>query len=107
MASKDPSEAFVGTAVFRTGKASRYIAQLCKHFAHKVEASFSETEGRADLPGSLLLLRATPETLEIELRSDSLKEFTKGRYIVEDHIVRFAFREKLYCLNWSVECVEP
>ena len=31
-----------------TDKASRYLAQLCKHFAHKVSVEWSEDKGEVD-----------------------------------------------------------
>ena len=33
-----------------TANASRYLQQLCKHFGHKVEASFDEKAGIVRLP---------------------------------------------------------
>ncbi|WP_438670576.1 DUF2218 domain-containing protein [Pseudogemmobacter sonorensis] len=38
------------SARFPTSHGSKYIQQLCKHFAHKVEVSFDEHRGRAALP---------------------------------------------------------
>lgn len=105
MAKASVSNEFRGHARFQTEQASKYIAQLCKHFAHKVDAEHSEDEGQAALPGAQLTLKATPGALEISLQSDTLRDLTKGRYILEDHLVRFAFREELYCLDWKVECV--
>lgn len=34
------------TGTFMTPNASKYLQQLCKHFAHKVAVVFDETEGR-------------------------------------------------------------
>lgn len=105
MAKASANEEFNGHARFKTEQASKYIAQLCKHFAHKVDAEYTEEEGQAVLPGATLTLNATPDALEIRLSSETLRDLTKGRYILEDHLVRFAFREQLYCLDWTVECV--
>lgn len=105
MAKASANVEFKGFARFETEQASKYVAALCKHFAHKVDAEHSENAGQAALPGAQLTLKATPGALEINLQSNTLRELTKGRYILEDHLVRFAFREQLYCLDWRVECV--
>lgn len=40
----------ISTARLETANASKYLQQLCKHFAHKVEVRFDETEGHCALP---------------------------------------------------------
>ncbi|MEQ9122914.1 MAG: DUF2218 domain-containing protein [Alphaproteobacteria bacterium] len=90
-------------SVFETERASRYLQQLCKHFAHKVPATHSETEGRAELPGGVLTLTATPAALRMEVKGEGARELAKARYILEDHLLRFAFREGLMGLDWRYE----
>ena len=34
------------TTRIETEYASRYLQQLCKHFAHKIPVAFSKTDGR-------------------------------------------------------------
>jgi uncharacterized protein len=89
------------TATFRTPNASRYIQQLCKHFAVKVSAEWTETAGRADLPGGSLTLRAADGKLRIAIEGTEPKGVVQARYVLEDHLVRFAFREGLIGLSWS------
>ncbi|MEM9060857.1 MAG: DUF2218 domain-containing protein [Pseudomonadota bacterium] len=91
------------TSQFATPNASRYLKQLCKHFAHKVEADFDDAEGRAALPGGQLILNAGPEALTIRIEGEDTRGMTKARYVLEDHLVRFAFRENLLGLHWSFE----
>lgn len=38
------------TGVFATAQASKYLQQLCKHFAHKVEVTYGAQSGSAALP---------------------------------------------------------
>ncbi len=90
-------------SVYETPKASRYLQQLCKHFAHKVPATHSETDGRAELPGGVLSLRATARALEIRIAGEGARELAKARYILEDHLIRFAFKEGLLGLDWRYE----
>lgn len=92
----------VAISRFETDKAARFLVQLCKHFAHKAEVEWSETQGVANLPGGKLELVADDQALSIRIVGEDIKGLTKARYILEDHLVRFAFREKLYCLHWVV-----
>lgn len=88
---------------FESPKASQYLQQLCKHFAHKVEASHSATEGRAELPGGLLTMQASGTMLQIEIVGEGPREIAKARYILEEHLIRFAHRENLLSLDWRFE----
>ena len=87
-------------AVYRSEKASRYLQQLCKHFAHKVEVEYDETRGHAVLPGGEVHLAAEGDALTITVEGATPPEFVKARYIVEEHLLRFAFREAPQPLDW-------
>jgi hypothetical protein len=98
------------TASVPTASASRYLQQLCKHWAHNLEVSFDAEQVRvvfpkdargADWPGDgIFTMAATPETLEcrIEATSEGQLEGLKGA--VERHLNRFAFREGELVFNW-------
>ena len=88
-------------ASFQTENASRYLQQLCKHFAHKVDVEFAPTSGRVDFGVGRAELTATAERLEFVAYSADVEGLQKTKAVLEDHIVRFAFREKLSGLNWS------
>ena len=90
-------------SVYESPKAARYLQQLCKHFAHKVSVTHSETEGRAELPGGALTLTATDTALHIRIDGEDARAIAKARYILEDHLLRFAFREGLMGLDWRYE----
>jgi len=85
---------------FETERASRYLQTMCKHFAHKVEVRFDAEHGVAAMPYGRLEMRARDGILqfEIEAADDNLLE--RMKHVVETHIVRFAFREKLEKLDW-------
>lgn len=91
------------TTEVRTEKASRYLQQLCKHFAHKVEAEFTETEGVARLPGGETRMQADDQTLRIRIESEDEAGLARAQHIVEDHLIRFAFREQLGPCDWRRE----
>ena len=99
------------TASVPTASASRYLQQLCKHWAHNLEVSFDATQGRvvfpkdargADWPGDgIFSMKATPDMLEcrIDASSDGQLQGLKGA--VERHLNRFAFREGELVFNWE------
>lgn len=86
---------------FETPNASRYLQQLCKHFGHKVDAEYTETEGKVSFPVGQLDLAASDDRLDFIAQSDDAQGLEKTKAVVEDHIIRFAFREKLTGLSWS------
>ena len=83
-----------------TEHGSRYLQQLCKHWAHKFEVSFDATQGRIAMPEDrVVTLTATPATLQIALDApDDVTAHMRG--IVDSHIARFAFREELV-FDWQ------
>jgi len=78
-----------------TEHASRYLQQLCKHWAHKFEVSFDATQGRILLTEDReIALTATPTALGIRLSAPA-EAMAHLQHIVDSHVVRFAFREEL------------
>ena len=51
---------------FETPNASKYLVQLCKHFAHKIEVVYSDTEGTAHFPGGIAQFHADEKTLSVD-----------------------------------------
>ena len=88
-------------AEFRTPKASSDLVRLCRHLSHKVEAEWDETSGRVDFGPGQCLMRADGETLTLECRASEPEGLTRVRLIVEDHLVRYAWRESP-TISWVV-----
>ena len=82
-----------------TAHASRYLQQLCKHWAHRFETEFSATDARIALPLGETRLSADAETLTIGLTAHDPASLPDMRDVVVRHIERFAFRETLR-LEW-------
>jgi hypothetical protein len=85
---------------FATANASRYLQQLCKHFAHKVRVRFDTEQGEADLPPGLARLRATETVLLVEITADNEDGLTRARHVIDSHLERFAFRESFKTMDW-------
>ena len=88
-------------AVFATEKASRYLQQLMKHFAHKTEVDFTPLEGHATFPFGEAWLKADDQSLKITVYGASARDMVQTRYVVEEHLLRFAFREEPEPLSWA------
>ncbi|MEI2301738.1 DUF2218 domain-containing protein [Ensifer sp. MJa1] len=89
------------TTHFATENGQKYLAQLCKHFAHKVDV---EQEGdRAELRFSCGTgyLQATPDGLSIRALSPDVAELADTKSVIESHLLRFAFREEPGPLHWQ------
>jgi hypothetical protein len=86
---------------FDTPNASRYLQQLCKHFAHKTEVDYDETRGTAKLPGGPATLSVTDEALIVTLESPDPEALKKAKHIIDSHLERFAFREDFKGMAWS------
>lgn len=86
---------------FETSNGSKYLQQLCKHFAHKVAVEFDDKSGHADLPPGRATLAADAEGLSVVVTAKDKKGLGVARYIVEDHLKRFAFREDFSALDWT------
>ncbi len=82
-------------AVVGTPHASRYLQQLCKHWAHRFDTEFDATKARIALPLGETRLRADAETLTIDLTAHDPVSLPDLRDVVVRHIERFAFRETL------------
>lgn len=88
------------TSTFETERASRYLQAMCKHFAHKVPVQYDAENGTADMPFGSLRMQAEGNTLLFEVEAEDEATLERMKYVVEAHIVRFAFREKLRKLDW-------
>ena len=78
-----------------TANASRYLQQLCKHFGHKVEASFDEKAGIVRFSIGDCRLRAEGDVLSLALDAPDGEALLQLQDVVASHLVRFAFREPL------------
>ncbi len=87
-----------------TPNAARYLGQLCKHFAHKITVDYdgeaTPDHGTAHFPWGTCRMTATDKSLSLEARADSAEGLGRIRAVIDDHLGRFAWREKL-ALEWT------
>ncbi|OCP05503.1 MULTISPECIES: DUF2218 domain-containing protein [unclassified Ensifer] len=87
---------------FTTDRASRYLQQMSKHFAHKTAVEYNETDSVVTLPGGVTgRMAARGDQLSFIVEAADAEGLARGRDIIESHIIRFAFREQLKVLDWA------
>jgi len=94
-----------------TANGSRYLQQLCKHWAHNLRVEFDAREGRvtfprdargADWPSDALVTMIAAEdvlTCRVDASAEGQLEGLKGA--VARHLDRFAFREAPLSFDWQ------
>ncbi|WP_375263120.1 DUF2218 domain-containing protein [Palleronia sp.] len=86
---------------YETASAWQYLQQLCKHFAHKVDASCADGEGHIAFPFGTAYLKATDTRLDIRVDAPSEGGLLKARQVIDNHLSRFAFREEVKTVTWQ------
>ncbi|MCS0496601.1 DUF2218 domain-containing protein [Ancylobacter sp. MQZ15Z-1] len=85
-----------------TAHGSRYLQQLCKHWAHKLEVEFTPEEGRVKLPdGALAEMKASAEALDVRIDASDAELLERMKGVVARHLDRFAFREAPLPFDWQ------
>ncbi len=90
------------TGRIETASASRYLQQLCKHWAHKFDVTFDENRGTVPFPnGAVARLSADPEGLTIDVDAPEPEALERMKTVIVEHLDRFAFREAPLKADWS------
>lgn len=89
------------TARVTTVNASRYLQQLCKHWAHKLDVTFTPEEGTVRFPEAVAAMRAEPEVLVVTITAEDPAVMERMKGVVASHLDRFAFKEAPLGFDWS------
>lgn len=92
---------YTSQAQVATAAASRYLVQLCKHWAHKLEVEYTTETARIQFPSGVCQLKAGPDDLLLTIEAPDADTVTRLQGVVEDHLRRFAFREELGAFAWT------
>lgn len=80
-------------AEITTERASIYLQQLCKHFAHKLAVEFTPERGTIPFSIGTCRLEAAGDRLTLKAEAENADLLIQVEDVVERHLVRFAFRE--------------
>ena len=86
--------------------ASKYLQQLCKHFAHKVTVEFDTTIGRVTFPGGLCFMLAEEEGLSFFCEAYVDEGVPRMKSVIDSHLIKFAWREEI-AIEWQDGLPDP
>jgi hypothetical protein len=90
------------TAITPTAHACRYLQQLAKHWAHKLEVEFTPEQATIRFPnGTVTTLDAAPEALTSTIDAPDAETLERMKSVIAEHLDRFAFREAPLPFSWS------
>ena len=83
-----------------TRNGDKYVKQLLKHWAHKLEVEEADGLGIVRFPAATATMRADAETLEVVIEADDAATVERMQGVVASHLDRFAFREAPLTFDW-------
>lgn len=89
----------IGT--YQTPNAAKYLQQLCKHFAHKIDATHDETTGFAPFIFGPAKFAADAQTLSVTFDLNNCTDIPSAKHVIDAHLERFAHREDFKTMQWS------
>jgi hypothetical protein len=102
--------AYAAIAIVPTKSGSRYLQQLCKHWAHDLAVEFTAEHGTvtfprdargADFPGDAVVTFDTAaDALSVRVEATSAEQLAAIEGAVARHLDRFAFREAPLPFDW-------
>ncbi|HWK67691.1 MAG TPA: DUF2218 domain-containing protein [Rhizobiaceae bacterium] len=84
-----------------TPNGAKYAQQLCKHFAHKITATFADGHGECRFDAGTAVLDADSDGLTITVSASEAAGMERLQGVIESHLQRFAFREQLAAFQWD------
>lgn len=91
----------ISTARVPTAKGGKYLQQLCKHWSHKLDVSFDETQGKVRFPQAMAIMTAESDALLVSVEAEDPNLVEQMKDIIVHHLDRFAFREAPLTFVWS------
>lgn len=89
------------TGRFTTPNGAKYLQQLCKHFAHKIEVHHDTTEGTCQFTFGRAQLQADAEGLSVTFQLSTPDAVESAKTVIDKHLERFAFREGFTHMAWQ------
>lgn len=84
-----------------TSSGAKYLQQLCKHWAHKLDVELTENKGIVRFPNAIAVMEASGDALLVSVEADDHETVERMKEVVATHLDRFAFREAPLPFDWS------
>ncbi|MDO9418129.1 DUF2218 domain-containing protein [Pararhizobium sp.] len=91
----------LATTRFDTEHGQKYLVQLCKHFGHRIETSYSDDHGECHFEFGTAVFDADATGLNIAVNLIDEARLPQAQSVIVDHLMRFSFREKRDALDWQ------
>lgn len=88
-------------AVVPTENGWKYVQQLCKHWAHKLEVELGEQKGTVKFSEATAIMTSDASALTVEIEAVSAEVLERMKGVVSSHLDRFAFREAPLPFEWK------
>jgi uncharacterized protein len=88
-------------AVVPTDSGWKYLQQLCKHWAHKLEVELGEQKGVVKFAEATAVMTSDDQALTVEIEANSPEVLERMKGVVSSHLDRFAFREAPLPFDWK------
>ena len=88
-------------AVVPTESGWKYVQQLCKHWAHKLEVDLTEQKGVVKFAEATAVMTSDARALTVEIEATSPDVLERMKGVVSSHLDRFAFREAPLPFDWK------
>ncbi|MBB1499586.1 DUF2218 domain-containing protein [Paracoccus sp. MC1862] len=92
----------ISTARYPTPNATKYVQQLAKHFGHKIEVRSDADSADFEMEAGSVRLSAQDGAFVAQVEAEDAKGIINLRYVVDKHLVIFAFRDGFTGLDWRM-----
>lgn len=92
----------ISTARYPTLNAAKYVQQLAKHFGHKIEVRSDAESADFEMEAGRVRLSAQDGAFVAQVEAEDAKGIINLRYVVDKHLVIFAFRDGFTGLDWRM-----
>ncbi|WP_158966295.1 DUF2218 domain-containing protein [Chachezhania sediminis] len=89
------------TGTYATPNASKYLQQLCKHFAHKIEVTYDVRKGECAMPLGPATMTADEAVFTIHVTAPDADSLPRAKSVMDEHLKRFAFRDGFEAMTWQ------
>lgn len=88
------------TAFVPTENGWRYVQQLCKHWAHKLDVELADQKGVIKFESAVATMTSDAAGLTVTIEAEAPETVERLQGVVSSHLDRFAFREAPLPFAW-------